>query len=177
MDELRTQVRRAAWRLGLQRFVAVLGWCLTATLLAALALVVIDKFRPLRIIPEAWIGGAVGLGFLAAAVWAMFSLRKPLDAAALEIDRRCGLKERVSTALSLSRQQDASPAGQAVLADARHRIQRVDVAGSFAIRPSRRLLWPLLPAAALLLAEFVPPALRSRRAAGAGPRGAGRRAG
>jgi hypothetical protein len=157
MDKLRKQVRRAQWWLGVQRLIGALGWCWSLTLLAALVFVVIDKYRPLGI--DLWVYGAVALaaGLLLAVIWAMATGRGALDAA-IEIDRRFGLKERVSTSLSLSEQEHNSQLGQALVADAMRRVERIDVASGFPIAARRSLLYPLVPAlAAVLVAVLVNP--------------------
>lgn len=156
MEQLKKQVRRAQRSLGLQRFVEALGWCCFVTLLAALAVILVDKFRPLGV--EAWIWGAggLGLGFLSAVIWSIIRGRGPIDAA-IEIDRRFGLKERVSSALAMSADDLQTASGQALVEDATERVHRIDVNEHFAVSPGRQLLLPLVPAiAAILVALFVP---------------------
>ena len=87
MDELQRQVRRAQRRLALQRLAVALGWCWFVGLLAAAALIAVDKFHCLGIAAWGWAVGALGVGLLAALGWAIWTWRKPLDAA-IEIDRR-----------------------------------------------------------------------------------------
>ncbi len=70
--------------------------------------------------------------------------------AAYEIDRRFGLKERVSTACGLTDDERATPAGQAVVDDACQQILKVRVADGFAMAPPRGKLWPV-PLAALAM--------------------------
>lgn len=158
MEELSRQVRRAQWRLTLQRFVGALGGCLTAALVIAVVLIVVDKFWPLGVAAWAWGAGAVGLGFVVALGWAVFSGRGRLDAA-VELDRRFGLKERVSSSLALAPEELDTEAGQAVVADAVRRVSRLEVGEHFKVAPSRQLLLPLVPAiAAVLVALLVSPA-------------------
>ena len=57
MDELQRQVRRAQRRLAAQRLLGALGWCWFVSLLAALALVVAEKFHPLGFAAWTWAGG------------------------------------------------------------------------------------------------------------------------
>ncbi len=99
---MRRQVRTAQRRLGVQRFVGVLGWCCCIGLSVALVLIAVDKFRPMGIEPWAWPAGGVVLGIAAAIFWSIARARGPVDAA-IEIDRRFGLKERVSSTLAMSR--------------------------------------------------------------------------
>jgi len=158
MDDLRKQVRRAQWWLGVQRFVGALGWCLFGTLLAAAALILVDKYVPLGLQPWAWPAGALGLGLAAATGWAIWRSRGAIDAA-IEIDRRFGLKERVSSTLAMSEEERQSEIGEALVTDAIRRVQRIDVREHFAVTPGRQLLLPLAPAVlALLVMILVNPA-------------------
>lgn len=175
MEELEKQVRRAHRRMGFQRFAGVLGWCWFATLLMALGLIALERFYPLGmkawgwaarslavdqpawirlVVAGGWLAAGLVLGLLAAVVFLVATRRKPL-AAAIEIDRRFALKERVSSTLALTGEDRQSPAGKALIGDAVRRVRRVDVAGRFSLTPGRPLLLPLLPAVlAVLVAWF-----------------------
>ncbi len=158
MDDLKRQVRKAQWFLGLQRFVGVLGWCWFGALLMALAGIVGGRIWPLGIEDWVWGTGALGTGLVAAVVWAFAASRGPMDAA-IEIDRRFGLKERISSTLVMSPEERETDAGQALLRDAVRRAERIDVRDQFAIAPGRQLLLPLGPGIlALLVALLVSPA-------------------
>ena len=159
MEELNRQVNRARRWLGLQRFTQALGWCCFGTLLIALAFVVADKFRPLGV--EAWVYLAAGLGTggLLAAVIAYVRGRGAIDAA-IEIDRRFGLKERVSSTLALTPEEQQSAVGQALIADAEQRVKKIDVGEHFHLSPGRQLLLPMIPlVAAVLVVWLVSPAV------------------
>ena len=159
MEDLNRQVNRARRWLGLQRFAGALGWCCFATLLVALVFVVVDKYRPLGI--EAWIYvvAGVGTGGLLAAVIAYAGGRGPIDAA-IEIDRRFGLKERVSSTLALTPAERESEIGQALVADAERRVKNIDVGEHFRLSPGWPLLLPLVPlATAVLVVWLVSPAV------------------
>src|SRR4051794_22417663 len=110
MDTLRRQVRMARRRLAVQQFLRVLSWSWFGTLLVAAALIAVDKFYSLRVEPWAWGAGALALGMAIAAIWTFVTRQSELEAA-LEIDRRFGLKERVSSSYALSPAQRESPAG------------------------------------------------------------------
>ncbi|MEX2113451.1 MAG: hypothetical protein WD845_09710 [Pirellulales bacterium] len=149
MDHLHKQVRRARRRLILQSFVGRLIWCWFASLLLAVVAIGAGKIWPLTD-AMTWAAGCVGaalaVGTLAAVVWTWLSDHESLEAA-VEIDRRFGLKERVSSTLALSPGELDSDAGRALANDAAHRLQNVDVAERFAVRLDRRALLPLAPAA------------------------------
>jgi len=157
--KLERQVRRARRRLDAQRLVYALGWCWFATLLAALVLIAAGKFRPLGVSDWVWGAGALGLGLLAAVVWTVVTGRDSIHAA-IEIDRRFSLGERVSSALAMSSAQRQSEAGQALIGDAAGRVERIDVCQRFGITARRQLLLPLLPAlVVVLVALLVAPAV------------------
>ena len=159
MEELKRQVRTAQRRLGVQRFVGVLGWCCFVGLSTALVMIAVDKFWPTGIEPWVWPAGGVAAGFVAAIFWSIARGRGPVDAA-IEIDRRFGLKERVSSTLAMSDQQRDSAVGEAVVRDAVRRVRRVDVPDRFPISPGKQLLLPFLPAiGAALVWWLVSPAV------------------
>lgn len=158
MDTLIKQIRRAQRRLALQRFLTALGWCWSGSLVLAIALIVAGKLRWLEV--EPWIWGVVALagGLLAAAGWAILTARTRIDAA-IEIDSRFGLKERISSALAISPEELDSEAGRALVDDAVRRAHRIDIDERFRIEPPRQLLLPLLPGLiAVLLVLLVQPA-------------------
>jgi len=159
VEELKRQVRRARWRLGVQRFLAAVGWFGLITLLAALILIIVGRFWPLGIDDWVWAVGAIGLAAAAALVWSVATGGGPTNAA-IEIDHRFGLKERVASAMGLPADLHETEAGRALVDDAVRRVERIDVAGRFGLLPGRPLLLPLLPgAAALLVALLVSPAV------------------
>jgi hypothetical protein len=142
-----------------QRFLDALAWCWFAALSAALVLIVVDKFWPLGVEAWGWAAGGLGVGLAAAMVWTFYRRSSPLEAA-IEIDHRFALKERVSSALALTSADRQTEAGEALLADAVARIERIDVGGRFAVKPPRRLLLPLLPGVlAVLVALLIGPAV------------------
>ena len=171
MDEIRVQVRRAAWRLGFQRFLGVLGYCLTASLALLLVLVVVDTSGrwascPARgtrppswdLCPGRWGRRGVGpvdrrsgrAGVPGAAAWAL----APAQAAGR---RRAGDRPPLRPEgagvhrVGPRRRRTAEPAGQAVLADAGV------ASGAWTWPPFHHpadvaLVVALLPAAAMVLA-------------------------
>jgi hypothetical protein len=159
MDQLRQQVARARRRLVLEQFLGRLTWCLVAALtLAAVAiavprLVTINGMHPNW--DMIWLLGALGAGVLSAASWTLISRRSSLDAA-IEIDRRFELRERVASSLSLSGDDQESEAGRAVVNDALRAVRRIDVDEKFRVRLDRRAWWSLVPAVVVfVLVMFV----------------------
>jgi hypothetical protein len=160
MNTLLKQVRLARRRLFAQQWVAWLPWCVAVASLAAVAAVVANAVCGWQFEPwtwaAAWLGGAWVVGLLATAVAAWFTCPDALQAA-IEIDHRLGLKERVSSALAMDEAQRQSEAGRALLDDAQRRVRHVDLAASFRVRPDRYAALPLAPlAAVVLLAALLP---------------------
>lgn len=159
MDQIEKQVRRARRRLSLQRFLSTLGWAWTITLGVSVLLILIGKFWPLGVLPMAWVAGAILLGLVAAWMWTFKGRPGTIDAA-VEIDQRFGLKERVSSALALSETERETQAGAALVQDAARRIDRIDVSQRMRLSPNRGLLYPLVPGLiALLIIVLVHPSI------------------
>jgi hypothetical protein len=163
MEALRRQVAIAYRRLLMQRFLGTLAWCWFATFVIAAVGVAIPKFIPLEVDPlvwnAAWIGGAMVAGLLIAGLWTYLTRQSQLEAA-IEIDRRFGLKERVSSTLALDESELATDAGRALANDALRRVERLDVESKFGIEVNRRSLLPLVPAMAAFALLFVTDAIR-----------------
>lgn len=167
MEALQRQVRVARRRLALQRFLAAAPWCLFVTLLAAAAAVTLDKFVPLVGEPWQWLAGGAVAGLVTALGWTWWRGGSTLEAA-IEIDRRFGLKERLSSALSLAPADCNTAAGQALLNDATRRVAALEVGDRFGLKVGRWSWLPALPAgAALLVILLVDPAARQTQASGA----------
>ncbi len=156
------QLGRVRRRLFVQTLLAALAWGWTATL-ALTALWFLAQPYLLADAPAAlrWyvLGSAVAAGTLGALAWAV--LRAPSAvAAALAFDERFGLKERVTTALTLGPLDITSPAGLALLADVNNRLAPLRVGECFPVRPPRSAaLVPVLALLLVLLALFYNPSV------------------
>jgi hypothetical protein len=140
------------------QFFATLAWCWFAALLIAALAIGATKIWPLDIDSwvwvAAWIGGSLAAGSVIAAFWTWLRRDDPLTAA-IEIDHRFGLKERVSSALALPPADLETEVGQALISDAVRRVERIDVGSRFAIPLGRRNLLPLAPALIAVGLTFV----------------------
>lgn len=158
MDQLKKQVAKARRRMTVQRFLAALGWCWFVTLLAAAIAIGVQKWLLVSIEGTRWatwwIAGAVGAGLLLSVVWAWWTRYAELEAA-MEIDRRFGLKERVSSSLALATEDVDTPAGQALVDDAQRRISRLEVDTRFPVRLGRWAWLPLVSFAAAFALCFL----------------------
>ncbi len=109
-------------------------------------------------------GGAAAAGLFIAIGWTMAVSRQALDAA-IELDRRFGLKERVSSVLSLPSDELATEAGQALLNDTVRRVESLEVREKFGISISSRALLPVLPVLIAFALILVPDAQDKAKAA------------
>jgi hypothetical protein len=161
MDQLQKQVARARRRLITEQFLSRLVWCTLAALVIAAIAIAVPRVVALENLSERWdtnwiIGTLIG-ALASAIVWTIVTNRSPLDAA-IEIDRRFDLRERIASSMSLSPEQQSSEAGQAVVKDALRAVDRINVDEKFQVNLGQRALWPLVPAAvAFVLIMFVDP--------------------
>ncbi len=170
MQEIERKVRQAQRRLLTQRFLQLLPWCLLVTMIPALAAVVAAKVWPVttdgREWAWQWLGGAAGVGLIAALLMTWWRRTRLLEAA-IEVDRRFQLKERISSSLILEPPARQSDVGRALIHDAERLAGRVDVRDRFPIRPSWHGLLPLLTAAATILVAIGIQDAQQRKAEGA----------
>jgi septal ring factor EnvC (AmiA/AmiB activator) len=159
MDQLRKQVARARRRLIIEQFLGRLISCLLAALSLTAIAIAAPRVAVIEGLPANWdmawlIGGFVAAIFVTG-IWTFLRNRSPIDAA-IEIDRRFDLRERVATSLSLSAEEQSSEAGQAVMKDALRAVGRIEVDEKFRVQVGRRAWWPLVPAAVVFaLVAFV----------------------
>lgn len=160
MDKIQEQVAVARRRMITQQFLGIIAWSLFATLIVTAIGLAVPKVWVLHVDAEtwnwSWLGGGLAAGLVVAAVWTFCVRRSGLDAA-IEIDHRCQLKERVSSAISLTPDELNTDAGRALIQDAIYRVERIDVRDSFAVRPQRRILLPLLPVATIFALVYLVP--------------------
>src|SRR5262245_54337940 len=119
LSPLQRQVARVSRRLFVQTILDTLVWCWTGALALTAGFFVLQPFVMQE--PPSWVrwavaGGSLGAGAVLAVILAV--LRAPSRvAAALALDERFSLRERVTTSLTLTPQLVSSPAAQALLED------------------------------------------------------------
>ncbi|MBC8355071.1 MAG: hypothetical protein H8E66_24085 [Planctomycetes bacterium] len=161
MEEIRRQVATARRRLVMQQFLGVLPWALLVAMVIAVIGLAIPKLWIISVDSQTWFASWL-IGSVAAAIvftigWTIVVRRQALDAA-IELDRRFGLKERVSSVLSLRSDELESEAGQALLSDASRRVESLQVREKFGIAITPRVLLPVLPALVAFALVLVPDA-------------------
>lgn len=173
MNEINKQVARARRRVNTGKFFTILTWAAFAGLLLAVIGMAIPKIWHLEFLQtqnhiDAWtyswiLGGAV-FGFLIACGLTWRSRASQMDVA-VEVDKRFGLKERLSSAMSLGPGETESEAGKALVDDAVARAETIDVRDEFKFQPTWRGLLPLIPILLLIGLVFIPNAEKKATAA------------
>jgi hypothetical protein len=151
VSAVQRQIRRVARRLFLQTLLDKLVVCLAIALMVSAAWFLAQPY--LLDSPPDWLrwvvaGSVVLAGAVVAVILAIVKAPDRLSAALL-IDERFELRERVTTSLTLGNRERTSPAGQALLADVNERVTGLDVRSRF---PFRLDWWAaLVPVAAIVL--------------------------
>ena len=162
MNSLQKQVFKARRWLTGQKFLQIWTWTLFSCLLVSAILVGVDaRYHPWgqfrAEVHNAWwyLGGGLALGTVVGLV-ITFCTRPKVSDAALELDKRFGLKERVSSALAMPPDVLETPAGRALIEDAAKRVEKVEVSERFGLQVRPVTLLPLLPVALALGLAFLP---------------------
>ena len=157
MSPLERTIRQARRRLVIDRLLDALPRAWFIALTGSLVPLVIDKFWPLGVAAWVWPVGAMVLATLVASILVWRRRVSPLSAAA-EVDRRFQLRERLSSAWSLSEEDRHTSAGQAVWHDALRRVERLAIGERFPLTLSPRQALPLVPLLAIAaIVGFWPP--------------------
>jgi hypothetical protein len=161
MNTIHRQVGSARRRLILARFANVACWSLfVAWLVAAIAILARSVWAlpwDVAIWDWAWLGGATVTAVALAAVIALVTAPSRARVAA-EVDSRFGLRERLSSVVSMSEKDLKTPMGQTLVADALRRAEPLDVRDRFSLSPPRLGWLPALPAVVVAVAMFIGPA-------------------
>lgn len=148
MDKLLTQVRRAHRRLIVEQFLHYLVWSAFVALAVAAIAIAVPQVVAINNLPAEWATwwlSAAGIGCVLGALAMTYIKRRTRLDAAMEIDRRYDLRERVASSLALRPGDLETPAGQALLNDAARRVDRLDISDKFRPAVDRRAWLPLVP--------------------------------
>ncbi len=161
MDIILRQVAKARGRLTSQIWFRSISRLLLIALAIAVVAVVVPKLWFLPVDAKQWFwgwtGGCSAIAVIGSILIAFLHRPKPI-VAAIEIDKRFGLKERISTALQLNSVDQESAAGKAVVQDAIAKAERIDVRDAFPLGIQRNFVWNLVPIGLLVGLLFVPDA-------------------
>jgi hypothetical protein len=147
-SSVQRQVCRVRRRLFVQALLRCLAWCWAVALAATAAWLLVQPFLTGEVHHALRWGVPGGLVAAACLLALALALRQAPGhiATALMVDERLGLKERVTTALTLTPSEAQSPAAQALLADVHQRLDALDINPHFPVRVS--WLAALVPAGA-----------------------------
>lgn len=154
-SQLERSVRIARGRLVSQSFLNKLAGCLAVAVGLALVWFVV---QPLVLeTPPKWLRWTVlgvlsGAGLLTAVLWTRRTAPSR-EYAALELDSRFDLRERVTTAVALTPDLRQTSAGQALVADAEAKVKPLSVSEKFPVKP--RWTAALAPTFAVALVAVV----------------------
>ncbi len=156
MNRIESRIASARRRLMIGTF----GRALCYTLFAALILAMIAIAAPAIWVMEidfnqwvtTWILGSASAALLAAGIYTFITAPSQGEVAA-EVDQRFGLRERLSSSMSLGSDERESDFGVALMADAEKRAEHLEVADRFALKPSKLGWLPLslIPILAVVL--------------------------
>lgn len=149
-----TQLRGMRRRIRVVRAAACAGRFLVAGLFLAAGLLLARSLIPVGALPLA--AGLAGLSGLAGAAYGALA-PLPLARAARMADLRLGLKERFTTASTLTGEEAASEIGKALLDDVRRRPEGVAPWRAFPLEVRAASRWLLAAAALVVAVALLPP--------------------
>lgn len=154
MDDIRTTIQRAAKRLFMIDLLRTLVFSAFVVLCALVALRIGQKLFPTLAVDWPLVG-LIALGAMLALALVISLVRRPdEDAVARTIDERAGLRESLSTALCVDRNEDNW--SRAVVTDASERARRVVVRDTLPIEAPKRSYLPLIAGLALVGVWWLP---------------------
>lgn len=164
MNKIRQKVAQAHRRIVIGYFFNVLTWSVFSCLLLAAIGLAVPKIWYLSFLQSesnyqnwvySWIAGGALFGIL---IPLLVTWRKTASqlSAAIEVDQRFGLKERLSSALTLEDKVAETSVGQALLQDAADQADIIDVRDEFRYQPTARALLPIIPVLLLFGIMMIP---------------------
>lgn len=171
MNRIERKVQIARRRVILGRFGRALSFSMFAALIVATLAIALPALRAMEVDfstwTYAWLGGCALAALFASLLYAVVTAPS-VESVAAEVDRRFGLRERLSSSLSLDEQERESSFGLALVADADKRADQLEVADRFSIKPTKLGWLPLsiVPVLAIVLLLVEPMSETSASSAG-----------
>ena len=161
MDLINRQVSRAARLLWTQTILNILSWCLIVSFTACFVAMLVPKIWFFPYTFSSWstswlVGSAVVSGIVTLSIALLYRPSKLHSA--MELDRRFGLRERISSALQMEPNEQLTNIGDALLKDATAKAEKIDVRDHFPVRSAPQTPWVMLPFVACLALFWVPDA-------------------
>jgi len=164
VNKILKKVAQARRRIVIGYFFNVLTWSAFSCLLLAAIGLAVPKIWYLSFLQSesdyqnwvySWIAGGALLGVLIPLIVTWRKTASQLSAA-IEVDRRFGLKERLSSALMLEDGIAKTSVGQALLNDAADQADIIDVRDEFRYQPTARAFLPIIPVLLLFGIMMIP---------------------
>jgi hypothetical protein len=154
MDPIREVIARAGRRLVLASWIRHAVVMLTVAIALVVLARAIQKIAPTLTIEWSWVLPAVlGVAVVSALLAAWLRRPREMDIAQT-VDERSGLRETLSTALCV--EKDDSPWSKAIVTDAGEKARRVVVKDAVPIEAPGNSWWPVAACAALLAVWWLP---------------------
>jgi len=161
MDLINRQISRARRLLWTQTILNIFSWCLIIAFTICFFALIVPKIWFLPYTFASWsqvwlVGAGLAAALIAGAI--SFFYRPSAMHSAIEIDRRFGLRERISSALQLNATEKQTPVGEALLNDAAAKAERIEVQDHFPIRTAPQTPWVALPFLSCIALFWIPDA-------------------
>ncbi len=156
MNRIESKVSSARRRIILGRFGTAICFALFAGLIVATIAIALPALRVMEIDFQtwtyAWIGGSILAAVLVAGAYAIVTAPTKEEVAA-EVDRRFGLRERLSSSITLRTADRDSDFGAALMSDAEKRADQIAIADRFGLKPTKLGWLPIsiIPILAIVL--------------------------
>lgn len=156
MNRIESKVNAARRRMILGLFGRALCVALFVALIVATIAIALPALRVMKIDygfwTKGWIFGSIAAAVVAAVVYA-FVKAPTLQSVAAEVDRRFGLRERLSSSMGLPDRDRESEFGIALELDASRRADQLAIADRFALKPNKLGWLPvaIVPVLAIVL--------------------------
>ncbi|MEM6258410.1 MAG: hypothetical protein AAGI37_08865 [Planctomycetota bacterium] len=149
---IQSSIKKVQRRVATNRVLKAFGWAVLVGLLAATAMLVVDRLLPMTVIPAWSYGIAGGTALIIALCFALGSLPRDEDAAVL-LDEKLGLKDKLGTALYTATLEEQNELTEQVAREADEAAQQARVMVDQAAPIEFARVWNYTPiAAAVLLA-------------------------
>jgi|688.fasta_scaffold00784_24 hypothetical protein len=161
MNSIERLSRQARRRLAFTCFLQKFPYCFAGYFALAALAIGISKVWAIPVDGKIWLASWIAVASLATIIHSFILVKWNTPSvlhSAIEVDRRFGLRERLSSALSLSPDQLQSPLGMALQSDAQRQAERIDIRDRFEVRLSKGSLLPLVPMLALTAMLWLPDA-------------------
>lgn len=159
VDLINRQISKARRLLWTQTILNIFAWCLIVAFSLCFIGLLVPKiwFLPYSFVSWIWLASSALAAAVVAVSIAMF-YRPSAMHSAIEIDRRFGLRERISSAIQLNGDEKQSPVGEALLNDAATKAERIEVRDHFPIKTAPQTPWVALPILSCIALFWVPDA-------------------